>query len=196
MTDGGWGTTGKHLLVQEAGPVPTSLPAAGCDGKNYRSASPRLTAPKSCLSANLDIFSPGLLVRLCFWQPGVTPTLPIASQKGLGSPRLECLETTQGGYESLIRQPEQTSMFCTKLCQRFPQSRSRSKKETRPLLPVLEIFCLEDCSNNRHTFSSTGLYPRAQKHKGICAKILSLEKKTELILIGCVQIFTMFAVTK
>lgn len=111
MTDGGWGTKGKHLPVQEAGPVPTSLPAAGCDGKNYRSASPRLTAPKSCLSANLDIFSPGLLVMLCFWQPGVTPTLPISSQKGLSSPRLECLETTQGGYESLSRQPGQTSVF-------------------------------------------------------------------------------------
>lgn len=176
MTDGGWGTKGKHLPVQEAGPVPTSLPAAGCDGKNYRSASPRLTAPKSCLSANLDIFSPGLLVMLCFWQPGVTPTLPISSQKGLSSPRLECLETTQGGYESQ-QAARANQCVCTMLSQRF-LSQGHDQRKRRGLSlssPVLEIFCLEDCSNNRHTFSSTRLHPWVQKHKGTCAKILSLE---------------------
>lgn len=194
--EGGWGITGKHLQAQQAGPTPSSLPAAGCDGKNYGSESPRLTAPKSCLSANLDIFSPGLLVKLCFWQPGVTPTLPISSQKGLSSPRLECLETTQGGYESLSRQPEQTSVFCTMLSQRFlNQGHDQRKRHGLSLSSLSWKSFVWKIAPTTGTPSLQQGYIHGHKNtKALVPKSCPL--KTELILIGCVQIFTMFAMTK
>lgn len=69
------------LPVHDAGAVPTSLLAAGLhDGNNYCSASPRLTAPNPSCSANLDIFSPGVLVMVCCLAAEVTPTFLFQSQ--------------------------------------------------------------------------------------------------------------------
>jgi hypothetical protein len=110
------------LPIQETGPIPISLLATGLrDGNNYCSVSLRLTVPNPDCSANLYIFSPGLLVMVCCLAVLSDShfSFPILIQRSLSSPRVECLKATQGGYKFLSRQPERTSMFCTVLSHGF-----------------------------------------------------------------------------